>query len=114
MLATGDLLIAGQTVPGEGAQARAVQELLPTGAPGRRLLRAGVGWLVDEHDSSGARGASARSVDGLPIAYRDGDIALYQVGAAIWLRLKISGRRWCRSPDLGGGADLGAIIALGT
>lgn len=82
VLATGDLLIAGQTVSGEGARARAVQELLLTGAPPSSLAAAGVGWIVDERDSSGARGASARSVDGLPIAYRDGDIALYRVGTA--------------------------------
>lgn len=82
VLATGDLLIAGQTVPGEGTQARAVQELLLSGAPPSSIAAAGVGWIVDERDSSGARGASARSVDGLPVAYRDGDIALYRVGTA--------------------------------
>ena len=82
VLATGDLLIAGQTVPGEGARARTVQELLLAGAPPSSLAAAGVGWIVDERDSSGARGASARSVSGLPVAYRDSDIVLYHVGTA--------------------------------
>lgn len=82
VLTTGDLLIAGQIVPGEGAQARSVQELLLAGAPSSSLAAAGVSWIVDERDSSGARGASAQTVDGLPIVYRDADIALYHAGIA--------------------------------
>ena len=45
-------------------------------------------------------------MDGLPIAYRDGDIALYQVGAAI--RLRPQDKRTAMvpaTPDLGGGTD---------
>lgn len=115
VLATGDLLIAGQTVPGEGAQARAVQELLLTGAPRSSLAAAGVGWLVDERDSSGARGASARSVDGLPIAYRDGDIALYQVGAANSVAPQDKRTAMVLAHLIWAAAlTLGAIIALGT
>ena len=46
VLTTGDLTISGQTVPGEGGRARAVQELLLAGAPADRLPGpASGGWL---------------------------------------------------------------------
>ncbi|OMC28684.1 hypothetical protein A5740_19580 [Mycobacterium sp. GA-1841] len=45
---TGDLSIGGQTVPGEGARARAVQDLVLSGASDRKLAEAGVGWVVRE------------------------------------------------------------------
>uniref|UniRef100_UPI0035575426 hypothetical protein n=1 Tax=Mycolicibacterium frederiksbergense TaxID=117567 RepID=UPI0035575426 len=48
VLSTGDLSIGGQTVPGEGVRARAVQDLVLSGASGRQLADAGVGWVVRE------------------------------------------------------------------
>lgn len=71
VLATGDLVIGGRTVPGEGARARRVQDLLLRGADMHQLATAGVGWVVVE--------GSAPPLS-LPIAYRDKDIALYRVG----------------------------------
>ncbi|MCX8560389.1 hypothetical protein OS122_05705 [Mycolicibacterium mucogenicum] len=71
VLATGDLVIGGRTVPGEGARARRVQDLLLRGADVHQLAAAGVGWVVVE----GATPALS-----LPIAYRDNDITLYRVG----------------------------------
>lgn len=71
VLATGDLVIGARTVPGEGAQARAVQNLLLRGADTAQLAAAGVGWVVVE--------GRAPALD-LPITYRDNDIALYRVG----------------------------------
>ncbi|MUL82647.1 hypothetical protein FZI95_11695 [Mycobacterium sp. CBMA247] len=50
VLTTGDLSIGGQTVPGEGARARAVQDLVLSGAPDQQLADAGVGWVVRESD----------------------------------------------------------------
>ncbi|MBU9762470.1 hypothetical protein FR943_01210 [Mycobacterium sp. TNTM28] len=50
VLTTGDLTIGGQTVPGEGARARTVQELVRSGASDRALAEAGVGWVVRESD----------------------------------------------------------------
>lgn len=73
VLTTGDLLIGGEVVPGEGTRARAVQDLLRTGADRQTLADAGVGWLVVE-----TNGAPAK-LD-LPMAYRDGDIAVYRIG----------------------------------
>ncbi len=71
VLGTGDLSIGGRTVPGEGVRARAVQALLAGGADRVALARAGVGWVVVEGAGPGLA---------LPVAYRDGDIAVYRVG----------------------------------
>ncbi|ORA27813.1 hypothetical protein BST13_29635 [Mycobacterium aquaticum] len=50
VLSTGDLSIGGHTVPGEGARARAVQDMLLSGASPQQLADAGVGWVVRETD----------------------------------------------------------------
>jgi hypothetical protein len=71
VLATGDLLIGGRTVPGEGERAREVQRLLTSGADVAEVARAGVGWVVIE--SAGSTPLA------LPVAYRDDDLTLYRV-----------------------------------
>lgn len=80
VLSTGDLTIAGQAVPGEGAHARRVQRLLTAGADPAVLARAGVGWLVLESGTGGDIGAAATTLDRLPITYTDSDLTLYRVG----------------------------------
>ncbi|XBL42727.1 hypothetical protein U8D42_20245 [Mycobacterium europaeum] len=80
VLSTGDLVISGTVIPGEGAQARAVQQLLLAGPAPSALAPAGVGWLVVESDTAGDMGASARTVDALNPVYRDDDLALYRIG----------------------------------
>ena len=75
VLTTGDLVIGGQVVPGEGRHAREVQDLLRSGADRQTLADAGVGWLVVETNGVPAE------LD-LPAAYRDGDIAVYRIGGA--------------------------------
>lgn len=75
VLTTGDLNIGEHTVPGEGQRARAVQDLVVSGADRSRLADVGVGWVVVE--SSG----TASTLE-LPVAYRDDDIALYRVGGS--------------------------------
>ncbi len=72
VLATGDLLIGGSTVPGEGGRARAVQRLLTSGADADAVARAGVGWVVVE--SAGSAPLA------LPVAYRGDGLTLYRVG----------------------------------
>jgi hypothetical protein len=83
VLTTGDLAISGVIVPGEGAHARAIQQLLLAGqepsALAAALSKAGVKWLVVESDSAGDMGASARTVSQLPAVYRDNEIALYRI-----------------------------------
>ncbi|PRC42634.1 hypothetical protein C6A85_000000109495, partial [Mycobacterium sp. ITM-2017-0098] len=71
VLSTGDLTIAGNTVPGEGTRAREVQRMLTSGADTNELAAAGVGWVVVEGTAADLR---------LPVAYRDGDITVYAVG----------------------------------
>jgi len=80
VLTTGDLVISGVVVPGEGAHARAVQELLLAGPDPSALARAGVGWLVVESDSAGDMGAAARTLGALTPAHRDHELALYRIG----------------------------------
>ncbi|BBX67178.1 hypothetical protein [Mycolicibacterium psychrotolerans] len=71
VLTTGDLSIGGRTVPGEGARARDVQEMLRAGADRDRLAAAGVGWVVVE-------GSGANLV--LPVAFRSAELTVYRVG----------------------------------
>lgn len=80
VLATGDLLVAGQTVPGEGERARRVQRLLESGADPEDLAREGVGWLLLERRTPGATGSAGRTMERLVPAYSDDDVALYRIG----------------------------------
>ncbi|MEE2853213.1 MAG: hypothetical protein VX424_11240 [Actinomycetota bacterium] len=80
VLSTGDLVISGTTIAGEGAHARAVQELLLSGSDPAALAAAGVAWLVVESDSAGDMGAAARTLNAVAPAYRDHEIALYRIG----------------------------------
>jgi len=72
VLSSGDLIVSGRTVAGEGDHAREVNRLLADGADRAALAAAGVGWVVAE---SGA-GSNLQ----LPVAYSDGDLTLYRVG----------------------------------
>lgn len=85
VLTTGDLSIGGQTVPGEGVHARAVQELLLSGASTQELADAGVGWIVRESgdDVTAQRiGGSAPPASGRAV----------MIGAhLVWLVLLIGG-----------------------
>ena len=82
VLTTGDLVIAGTTVPGEGGRAREVQRMLESGAGPTELARAGVGWLVVQRGTPGQMGGAGRTLQKLSPAYEDADIALYRVGGA--------------------------------
>jgi hypothetical protein len=81
-MATGDLTISGQIVPGEGTRARAIQRALLAGAPPGDLAAAGVNWIVLEGDAmpSGLTARAGRTLAQLPVAYRDADIAVFRVG----------------------------------
>ena len=73
VLGTGDLTIGGVTVPGDGSRARAIQQMLTTGAARDELAAAGVGWVVVENPGGAPDLA-------LPVAFRDDDLAVYRVG----------------------------------
>jgi len=80
VLSSGDLVISGVVVPGEGSRARTVEALLLTGPDPAALASAGVGWLVVESGSPGDMGAAARTLGALTPTYRDDRLALYRVG----------------------------------
>jgi hypothetical protein len=80
VLVTGDLIISGATVPGEGYRAHEVQRLLLAGADPAALRRAGVGWLVVESGTPGDMGLAARTFERLPATYRGRNLVLYRVG----------------------------------
>jgi hypothetical protein len=73
VLSSGDLLIGGQPVPGEGGRGREATRLLLDGAPQRELADAGIGWVVVQ---------SADVALNLPVAHKDSDITLYEVGGS--------------------------------
>ncbi|OBG92918.1 hypothetical protein A5697_06100 [Mycobacterium sp. E3251] len=116
VLSTGDLVISGTVIPGEGARARAVQQLLLAGPDPSALAAAGVGWLVVESDTAGDMGASARTLDALTPVYRDDDLALYRIGghtagvsASARVATLIAHLAWLAALMLGGaGAAVGA------
>ena len=91
VLSTGDLTIAGQTVPGED-RARGVQDLLLAGAPAEQLTAAGVGWVVAQIGSRGEMKLGSTDTRNLPVVYRDGEIALHRVGGH-WAAASPSHRR---------------------
>jgi hypothetical protein len=82
VLITGDLIISGVTVPGEGYRAHEVQRLLLAGADPVALRRAGVAWLVYEAGTPGDMGLVTKTFERLPVAYRGHDLMLYRVGGA--------------------------------
>ena len=73
VLTTGDLVIGGQTVPGEGGRAREVERLVLSGAGVEELARAGVGWVVVENGPAPIPLA-------LPVAFADDDLVVYRIG----------------------------------
>lgn len=80
VLTTGDLTVSGITIPGEGARARAVQQLLLAGPDSAALTHSTVTWLVVESRTAGDMGAVARTLSDLPTAYHDADLTLYRLG----------------------------------
>jgi hypothetical protein len=80
VMVTGDLIVSGVTLPGEGDRAHHAQQLLLTGADPDALRRAGVGWLVIESGTPGNMGSAAKTLAGLPVTYRGPDLTLYRVG----------------------------------
>jgi hypothetical protein len=82
VLITGDLIISGVTVPGEGYRAHEVQRLLLAGADPGGLRRAGVAWLAVEAGTPGDIGLAAKAFQRLPVVYRGHDLTLYRVGGS--------------------------------
>ena len=103
VLSTGDLIVSGRVVDGEGTRAREVQRLLAVGADASALAAAGVGWVLTE--------TGGQNPGRLPVAYADGDLTLYRVGgvspvAARWKRISVIAAHlvWMAMIVIGGAA----------
>jgi len=79
VLQTGQLVVAGGTVAGEGRRAADVEALLLAGAHPDELAALGVGWVLVEHGTPGELGESQRTLDALDLVHDDRDLSLYRV-----------------------------------
>ncbi|MET4046984.1 hypothetical protein BJD99_05205 [Rhodococcus sp. 1163] len=83
VLQTGELIVAGGSVRGEGSRASAVEKTLLDGGSAAELAQLGVGWVLIERTTPGLLGESADTLDQLERVYADDELALYQVPGAI-------------------------------
>ena len=102
VLSTGDLVVSGRTIAGEGNHAREVQRLLSSGADADALAAAGVGWVVTETVST------ATTLGKLTAAYSDADLTLYRVGGA-----DSGAPRWKRNVVLAAHLVWAAMLVIG-
>ncbi|MFZ2175396.1 MAG: hypothetical protein WAW17_15465, partial [Rhodococcus sp. (in: high G+C Gram-positive bacteria)] len=79
VLQTGELVVAGGTVAGEGSRAQQVEQVLLDGGSGRALAELGVRWVLFERDTPGPLGESARTLEVLEPVFTDQSLELYRV-----------------------------------
>ncbi|OZF37443.1 hypothetical protein [Rhodococcus sp. 14-2483-1-2] len=79
VLQTGELIVAGGTVRGEGARATEVQNALLAGESMNVIAQLGVGWVLVENTTPGELGESSQTLNSLDIAYSDEELTLYRV-----------------------------------
>ncbi|UGT52414.1 hypothetical protein [Nocardia asteroides] len=79
VLQTGELLVRGHAVTGEGNRARTVEEALIQGAPSSTLADLGVGWILVERTTPGPRGDSEKTLSTTELVHEDHDLALYRI-----------------------------------
>ncbi|TSD49103.1 hypothetical protein FFI94_025170 [Rhodococcus sp. KBS0724] len=77
VLQTGELIVAGGSVGGEGTRAAQVEELLLTGASSTELAALGVSWILVELDTPGRSGEAA--LHNLERVFADDYLELYRV-----------------------------------
>ncbi|AOW94223.1 hypothetical protein BFN03_00755 [Rhodococcus sp. WMMA185] len=79
VLQTGELVVAGGVVQGEGSRARHVERVLLTGGSPAELAALGVRWVLVERDTPGLRGESATTLADLERLFSDEHLELYRV-----------------------------------
>lgn len=79
VLQTGELIVAGGTVTGEGTRATEVENALTAGESADTLRTLGVGWVLVEKTTPGQLGDSAATLAQLEPAFEDDELALYRV-----------------------------------
>ena len=114
VLSSGDLSVAGQTVPGEGERARRIEQAILDGADAAALAGAGVRWLVVESGTPGPLGGAEATLAELTPVYRDDDLSLYRIGgdapgAPASNRAAVLGAHLLWAMLLAGGAAVAAI-----
>ncbi|OYD66564.1 hypothetical protein [Rhodococcus sp. OK302] len=77
VLQTGQLIVAGGAVGGEGTRAGQVEDLLLSGGGSAELAALGGGWVLVERDTPGQFDES--SLRDLETVFADNDLALYRV-----------------------------------
>lgn len=83
VLQTGELVVAGGSVGGEGGRAAKVEALLLGGGSARELGGLGVTWVLVERTTAGPVGESARTLADLSEVYADDQLALYRVPGGV-------------------------------
>ncbi|MBY4127278.1 hypothetical protein HQO83_02600 [Rhodococcus fascians] len=79
VLQTGELIVAGGTVRGEGTRAPDVQSALLAGESAETLAELGVGWVLVENTTPGELGNSAQTLSPLEVMYSDEQLTLYRI-----------------------------------
>ncbi|OUS97585.1 hypothetical protein [Rhodococcus sp. NCIMB 12038] len=79
VLQTGELVVAGGSVEGEGSRGQQVERVLLTGGSAADLAALGVRWVLVERDTPGPRGESATTLAGLERQFSDEHLELYRV-----------------------------------
>lgn len=96
VLQTGQLVVAGGTVGGEGSRATQVEDLLLAGGGAAELSALGVGWVLVERDTPGQ--FDANSLRDLDRVFADDYLELYRVPGSI-------------APQQDSGIDRAVVIA---
>ncbi|OZC56392.1 hypothetical protein CH289_06535 [Rhodococcus sp. RS1C4] len=121
VLQTGELLVAGGSVRGEGSRAEAVEQVLLDGGTPEDVAGLGVGWVLVERTTPGQLGNSAAALRQLTVEYEDDELALYRVPGEIrieptddlavvaahlvWLVLLVGGFGWAVRTRKAGGHE---------
>ncbi|WP_072688952.1 hypothetical protein [Rhodococcus marinonascens] len=79
ILQTGELVVAGGVVQGEGSRAQQVERVLLTGGSAADLASLGVRWVLVERDTPGLLGESATTLAGLDQPFSDEYLELYRI-----------------------------------
>ncbi|MCQ4121104.1 hypothetical protein [Rhodococcus tibetensis] len=83
VLQSGELVVDGRAVAGEGSRAHKVERLLLDGGSPAYLASLGVRWVLVERDTPGPHGQSATTLDGLQPLFSDEHLALYRVDGEV-------------------------------
>ncbi|MEV0945286.1 hypothetical protein [Rhodococcus sp. NPDC049939] len=86
VLQTGELVVAGGVVEGEGSRAQQVERVLLHGGSAADLAALGVRWVLVERDTPGPLGESAATLAGLNRLFSDEYLELYRVDGDVAAR----------------------------